>query len=546
FQQRCRYCRWRCLCARQGQLTGPVCNRLYQRALWLAEKIRIELNLHKNAINPETVVADLAQKIFGNLQDHSTLIVSHSFECEDFIEKLRERHIGKLLFSNARQQEIKTICERHHGAFIEPEQLQLALTSADIILLFDENSLAKKSQKEITRMIGERKKAPLLWVALAPQKKKALDLSHFSNLYYYDREDLANIVAANLKEYHKTHSLVEQLIDKEIEDFINWVHAKERYRFGNIIGKSQAMQEILELIARIAQTDSSVLIDGESGTGKELVAREIHQQSGRAQKPFIIVNCGAIPENLLESELFGHVRGAFTGATSSKKGLFEEANAGTIFLDEIGETSLATQVKLLRFLQEGEIKPVGSTQIMKLDVRVITATNRNLEKMIAEGHFRQDLYYRLNVIQITVPALRDRREDILPLSEFFIRKYAKKINKTVYGLDAEVEKALIAHDWQGNIRELENAIERGVALTAGNILTKDDLPPSILNGHPATPHQVTANLTLKELEKQHISAALQEHNWNYDLVTQLLGIGRTTLWRKMKEYKISPTPTTSE
>ncbi|MCG8604921.1 sigma 54-interacting transcriptional regulator, partial [bacterium] len=244
-----------------------------------------------------------------------------------------------------------------------------------------------------------------------------------------------------------------------------------------------------------------------------------------------------------ESELFGHVRGAFTGATANKKGLFEEANHGTILLDEIGETSQSMQVKLLRFLQEGEIKPVGSNQNLNLSVRLITATNRDLAKMVEEGSFRKDLYYRLNVIQITVPPLRDRRDDILPLAEFFVAHYAQKFHKTVFGMDQEVKQALCDYHWPGNVRELENTLERAVALTPEKRISVADLPPGILSPRPVSQEAANqSDLSLKQLERRHIEATLLAHDWNYDLVTKILGIGRTTLWRKMKEYEISNTP----
>jgi transcriptional regulator with PAS, ATPase and Fis domain len=237
------------------------------------------------------------------------------------------------------------------------------------------------------------------------------------------------------------------------------------------------------------------------------------------------------------------VRGAFTGATDNKQGLFQAANQGTVFLDEIGETSLAMQVKLLRFLQEGEIKPVGSNETLHVDVRLITATNRELEGMVAAGSFRQDLYYRLNVIQITVPPLRERKDDIVPLAEFSIRKYSEKMYKSVVGMTDAVREILLRHDWPGNVRELENAMERAVALSTGKLVSKTDLPIPLSE---RTPGKKSAEngvpLSLKEVEKQHIGMILKTHNWNYELVTKLLGIGRTTLWRKMKEYDISNEP----
>ncbi|TDI83737.1 MAG: AAA family ATPase [Caldithrix sp.] len=530
--------------ARETGLIGPYFNRLYQRGLWLAEKARIEFNLQKKAVSPELVVSDLAQKIFGDLKGHSVFVAGNSAECEPFLQRLVARNIGEVFFLNgAGRKSVRGMCDQFHGKMVSRDGLGQMLRSVDLVLLFDQEMLDLIVEHDLSRVMSTRNNAPLLWVTLLEGGETATkqpDFSKFYNVYAYNRNDLHGIVEANLREYQKVIRIINRLVVKEIDDFFDWVNSSDEYRFGNIIGKSDAVQKILELIARISQTDISVLIDGESGTGKELVALAIHAHSGRSEKPFVTVNCGALPEGLLESELFGHVKGSFTGATSNKKGLIEEADQGTIFLDEIGETSQATQVKLLRFLQEGEIKPVGSNETRKLDVRVLAATNRDLEKMVEEGTFRQDLFYRLNVIQITVPPLRDRREDILPLTQFFVKKYSDVTHKTVYGLDEGADKKLKRYHWPGNVRELENAIERAVALSSGQVLTVEDLPPAILGAAPASNNRHPGgDLSLKDLERRHIAATLEEHDWNYDLVTRILGIGRTTLWRKMKEYNIS-------
>ncbi|MFQ5651130.1 MAG: sigma 54-interacting transcriptional regulator [bacterium] len=527
--------------AREANLIGPHLSKLYQRSLWLAEKTRIEHNLQRNATTPASVVSDLAQKIFGDLQNHTALIAAKTEECVPFAKKLLEKNAGHLLFIDTGQ-EIQAVCDAYGGKLVARETLAAVVPSVDMILLFDEQVSEALLDLQISRIMHKRHNAPLLLVSLL-ERPDAADhkpkLTGHYNVYSYDKDDLEDIVNANLKEHEKITVSIHRLIEREVSSFYAWVKTNEHYRFGNIIGKSQAMQKIMDLVARIAQSDISVLIDGESGTGKELVAKAIHEHSARVNHPFIAVNCGAIPETLLESELFGHVKGAFTGASSNKKGLIEAANRGTIFLDEIGETSPATQVKLLRFLQEGEVKPVGSNETLELDVRVITATNRDLAQMVDEGRFRKDLYYRLNVIQITLPPLRERTEDILPLAEFFIKKYATQIHKTVYGLDEEAQKLLCDYSWQGNVRELENAIERAVALASGQFLSVEDLPPALTNSKPSHHNLYSGDLTLKELEKRHIASLLRQHNWNYDLVTKILGIGRTTLWRKMREYNIS-------
>ncbi len=528
--------------ARRANSVGPLFSKLNQRGLWLAEKVRLESNLQKSAITEESVVTDLAQKIFGDLHEHKALVWTNGPECEAFVRKLADRRIGELLFAGGSAAE--NLCARHNGRMIDVDTLPSVLAGVDLLLIFDEQALPVLLQLKFADIMHKRRNAPMLMVRLVENDSSARGkdpFARFYNVYSYDRGDLESIVAANLKERQKVIDITLPLIEKEVDDFFSWLNAKEQHRFGNIIGKSAAMQNLLDLIARIAQTDISVLIDGESGTGKELVARSIHEHSRRVNNAFIAVNCGALPESLLESELFGYVKGAFTGASGDKKGLIEEAEHGTVFLDEIGETSQATQVKLLRFLQEGEIKPVGSNEIRKLDVRVLTATNRDLEQMVHENRFRQDLFYRLNVIQMTIPPLRERPEDIVPLVNYFVEKYSKQMHKTVYAVSEEAIQSFLSYRWPGNVRELENAIERAVALAAGDVITVSDLPPTVTgmqNGTSAHPYR-TANMTLKELEKQHIAAMLEEHEWNYDLVTQLLGIGRTTLWRKMKEYGIS-------
>ena len=263
---------------------------------------------------------------------------------------------------------------------------------------------------------------------------------------------------------------------------------RSQSRDQNIIGHSRAMQEVFDLIAQVAETKTNVLVAGESGTGKELVARAIHEQSDRASENFVAINCGAIPENLLESELFGHVKGAFTGAVQNKEGLFETATGGTLFLDEIGELSQPLQVKLLRALQEKNIRRVGDTVDREVDVRIVSATNRRLEEEVAEGRFREDVYYRLNVIQLTLPPLRKRREDIPLLAQHFIRRFASELGKEVEGMDAEAFDQLSAYGFPGNVRELENLIERAVALARGPVIGPDLLPPTV----KSAPAQATA------------------------------------------------------
>jgi two-component system response regulator HydG len=313
---------------------------------------------------------------------------------------------------------------------------------------------------------------------------------------------------------------------------------RERYSLPGIIGHSKEMQQALDLVMRVAPTDATILIQGESGTGKEVIAKAIHHTSPRAQHAFVAVNCGALPEPLLESEIFGHVKGAFTGATVHKKGLFEDAHGGTFFLDEIGDMPLSLQVKFLRVLQEGEIRRVGSNQATTVDVRVLAATNRDLGQLMQQGQFREDLYYRLNVIPLVLPPLRERREDIPALAEHFLRRFGDKQHRPL-SLTASAVERLLRYPWPGNVRELENAMERTAILARNDLIGPDELPPHIASGTPLGPAPVLPReQTLAEVEKSHILQTLERCGWNHSHAAEALGIGRTSLWRKLKEYQI--------
>jgi two-component system response regulator HydG len=311
---------------------------------------------------------------------------------------------------------------------------------------------------------------------------------------------------------------------------------RERYRFENIIGRSGAIREVLGRIVRIAPTDATVLITGESGTGKELVARAIHANSKRADRPFVTVNCAAISETLLESELFGHVRGAFTGAVSARRGLFEEADGGTFFFDEIAETSPSFQAKLLRAIQEGEIRRLGDSRTLRIDIRIIAATNQDLQVAIREKRFRQDLYYRLNVARFVLPPLRERREDVPLLVDHFLEKYCKKMQRRVT-LAEGVLDYLVDYRFTGNVRELENMIEQGVALATDGLIRREDI---IVVDAPVS-SRVGGRLmqdVVDEAEANAIQAALREVDGNKEKAAEMLGLSPTTLWRKMKRLNI--------
>ena len=323
---------------------------------------------------------------------------------------------------------------------------------------------------------------------------------------------------------HKELLLENILLRKKLE---------EKYQYDEIIGKSDAMQALFELIARVAPTDSTVLITGESGTGKELIARAIHANSQRCYMPFIAVSCGALPESLLESELFGFEKGAFTGAENMRKGRFEMAHQGTLFLDEIGDISLKTQIDLLRVLQQKEFTRLGGEVSISADVRILSATHRDLQKAISENRFREDLFYRLNVISIHVPPLRERQEDIPLLAKAFIRKYGTGMGKEGAPITPPALRLLMEYDWPGNVRELENVIERALVIGRGNEIAAKDLP---FTSHDRTYKEFPKSLRM--MEKLHIERILREDNWNISRAARDLDIDRQTLYNKIEKYGI--------
>jgi len=331
------------------------------------------------------------------------------------------------------------------------------------------------------------------------------------------------LIIRNLVEHH---DLIEENISlrQKVED---------RHNFEGIIAKSPKMIKIFELIKTVAPTNTTVLITGESGTGKEIIARAINHQSQRRNKPFIVTSCAALPETLLESELFGYEKGSFTGAVERRKGKFEAADTGTLFLDEIGEIDGNTQVHLLRALEEKKITRIGSNEEIKVNVRIIAATNKKLKTLIEQEKFREDLYYRLNVVTIDLPPLRSRREDILPLAEHFLKKYAKENDRPVRNFSAEVVEFMLNYDWPGNVRELENMVERGIVLSKDKTITLAEFPQELTNSNPAD------GKTLEALERNHIQKALEETGGNIVRTAKMLGIHRMTLYNKLKKYDIS-------
>mgnify|MGYP001603450453 CR=1 FL=1 len=391
-------------------------------------------------------------------------------------------------------------------------------------------------------------------MADSADEQKALLSSYLQRSFQGKEEELLAYIDQLPVLTEKDVAYLTQLIEMVVEEIIvsqKNIHDQQtrvdelskelgtRYGFDQMIGKSGAMQNLYRLLDRVCDSDATVLVNGENGTGKELIAKALHFNSRRKDKKFIVVNCGAFNENLLESELFGHVKGAFTGAVKDKKGLFEEADGGTLFLDEIGETSMSMQVKMLRVLQEGTFTPVGSTGLKKGNVRILAATNRDLQKMVKEGKFREDLFYRLNVINLLVPPLRDRKEDIPLLVDHFLDKF-RKAQGTSKTMSKTCLEKLMNHDWPGNVRELENEVERLCVLAMDDEITADLLSQRILDnvGNKYPGYRVNGKLkdALEELEKQMIKEGLERTRWNKSRLAKELGISRAGLIMKVEKY----------
>jgi two-component system, NtrC family, response regulator AtoC len=397
---------------------------------------------------------------------------------------------------------------------------------------------------EVTRIVHEKYPSlPIIVMTAFGSIETAVEAIHEGAFDFISKP-------MNLAELKKTVSraLAQRALQRRAETS-NGREEEKPQQLGKIIGKSPAMLEVYKTVARVAPTKSTALILGESGTGKELIAQAIHQHSPRANRPFVAVDCGALTETILESELFGHVRGAFTGALADKKGVFEEAQGGTCFLDEIGGISANMQARLLRVLQEHEIRRVGGKDWLKVDVRVVAATNHNLGEAVSKGDFRQDLYYRLDVVTIHLPPLRERVEDIPLLARHFLQHYAQDSGKSITAISDKAMELLCAYSWPGNIRELENAIEQAVALSYQSILTPDDLPEAVRDHAIAKSFQIDSpneqflfhdTPTLEEVKKRYVLHVLKHNQGNVSRSARVLNIDRRSLYRMLARFKIEP------
>jgi DNA-binding NtrC family response regulator len=406
-------------------------------------------------------------------------------------------------------------------------------TPVDLILL--DIMLGDEDGREICRKIKEdeeMKFIPVIMLTVRSSLQDKIDSLNLGADDYLTKPFINEELLAKVRVMLRIKDLHDALKREKSKNILLAQALEERYSFGNILGKNNRMQEIYELISDISNTDSTVLIQGESGTGKELIARAIHFNSHRKNKPFVVANCSAYSQNLLESELFGHEKGAFTGAIRRKIGRFELAHGGTIFLDEIGEVSPPTQILLLRVLQDHRFERVGGEETLEVDVRVIAATNKNLMEEMKKGTFREDLYYRLNVIPIFVPPLRERKDDILLLASHFLQKFSQEKVKGVTSFSPEVMEIFLAHSWPGNVRELENVIAHAVIIAKQDKILPKDLPNYISQKSPSTQEICS----LEEYEKTLILKTLEETNWNKHQAAKRLKINRSTLYGKIKRY----------
>jgi DNA-binding NtrC family response regulator len=419
--------------------------------------------------------------------------------------------------------------------FLEVERQGVSETETPIDLILLDVMLGDEDGRDICRKIKEDERMKFIPVIILTVRSSLQDKINGLNLGaddYLTKPFINEELLAKVRVMLRIKDLHDELKMEKDKNILLAQELEKRYSFGSILGKNNRMQAIYELISDVAITDSTVLIQGESGTGKELIARAIHFNSHRKNKPFVVANCSAYSQNLLESELFGHEKGSFTGAIRRKTGRFELAHGGTIFLDEIGEVSPPTQILLLRVLQDHRFERVGGEETLEVEVRVIAATNKNLMEEIRKGTFREDLYYRLNVIPIFVPPLRERKDDVPLLASHFLQKFCQEKGKDVTSISPDVMEILLAHSWPGNVRELENVIQHAIIIAKQEKILPKDLPQYLLQ-QPLPTKQL---ISLQDHEKNLIMKTLEETNWNKHQTAKRLKINRSTLYGKMKRY----------
>ncbi|OGP60594.1 MAG: hypothetical protein A2162_05410 [Deltaproteobacteria bacterium RBG_13_52_11b] len=454
------------------------------------------------------------------------LVVDDEKETVEMITALLELEGYKVFSSRSETEALK---------FLEVERLKVSDSETPVDLILLDVMLGDRDGLDTCRTIKEDDRLKFIPVIILTVRASLQDKINGLNIGaddYLTKPFINEELLAKVKVMLRIKDLHDELKREKDKNVLLAQALEKRYSFGNIIGKNARMQKIYEFVTDISNTDSTVLIQGESGTGKELIARAIHFNSTRKNKPFIVANCSAYSQNLLESELFGHEKGAFTGAIRRKTGRFELAHGGTIFLDEIGEISPPTQIFLLRVLQDHRFERVGGEETLEIDVRVIAATNKNLTEEMKKGAFREDLYYRLNVIPIFVPPLRERKDDIALLASHFLKKFSHEKEKDVTSFSPEVMQIFLAHSWPGNVRELENVIEHAVIIAKQEKILAKDLPQYLLQ-KPLSGQEL---ITLQDYEKVLILKTLEESHWNKNQTAKRLKINRSTLYGKLKRY----------
>jgi transcriptional regulator with PAS, ATPase and Fis domain len=520
---------------------GPILTKMYRQGEEFGNHIQNDPVIVKNCIIFPEVLLDIASKISGKLDSYPFVFIGdRASDLEEIIQSVKQREFKKLYvyhknFNKAYQLALKLGCIP-----INFKQLQYHL--AQHLIVIDLQNTENNLLDIIGPMARKYRDVIYIYFCIARSLSKNME-TNTPNLFIQSGAQIKSLIEThtiNRKDYLQS---VEDLIENEITTFYDWFYSDDRFVFDGIVSANRRMQKVFELMRRIAPSDISILISGETGTGKELIARAIHKNSTRSKGNFIAVNCSAIPDTLLESELFGYEKGAFTGALTSKKGLIELASGGTLFLDEIGELPPNIQVKLLRVLQEREIQRIGNTEPLKVDIRLVTATNHDLENLMLQGKFRSDLYYRVNTVQIHLPSLRERSEDIPILVKYFIRRLSRNTNKNIRKISEDVHDRFMEYDWPGNIRELENIIERAFTVSIGEEITLTDLPTRLQTFYSKSVVSPVISEgsggSLKQLEGERIRYLLIEKNVSLGDAARILGIGRTTLWRKMKSLGIS-------